>query len=133
MQRMTKSPTLFISYLLIFSLVIVLLTINTSVDIINTYQVTICNISSKYYVMSDNILKLYSDKGYLYTDKNKDIYEIHSDNIIYDSTNDYYEIIANDSKLSDFLAENSDKEIKIDIPKGQTTLFNRIFLKGGKS
>lgn len=133
MKLMTKSPVLFLSYLLIFIGITLYLTISTKIDIVNTYLSLIEIQNDKTYIAFDKKISIDSEKIYTYIDKNIEVYEIHTQIVSYNSGKSLYEVTYNNDLSKDFFIQNNGKEIKVDIPQGQTTLFNRIFFEGGKS
>jgi hypothetical protein len=131
---MTKSPILFLSYLTIFIGISLYLTLATKIDIVNTYSALIEMQNDTPYIAFDGKLLVESEKVYTYIDKNIEVYEIYiqSQSASYDTEKSLYEVKDN-NLIRDFFIKNNGKEIKVDIPKGQITLFRRIFFNGGKA
>lgn len=131
---MTKSPILFLTYLTIFTGISLYLTIATKIDIVNTYSALIEMQNDTPYIAFDGELLVESEKVYTYIDKNIEVYEIHiqSQSASYDTEKSLYEVKDN-NLIRDFFIKNNGKEIKVDIPEGQITLFRRIFFNGGKA
>lgn len=133
MKLMTKSSVLFLSYVIIFIVISLYLTISTKIDIVNTYSALIEMQNEKPYIVFDKKLSIDSEKIYTYIDKNNEVYEIHTQIASYSSGKSLYEVTYNSNFSKNFFIKNNGKEIKVDIPQGQTTLFMRIFFHGGKS
>lgn len=131
---MTKSPILFLSYLTIFIGISLYLTLATKIDIVNTYSALIEMQNDTPYIVFDGKLLVESEKVYTYIDKNIEVYEIYiqSQSASYDREKSLYEVKDN-NLIRDFFIKNNGKEIKVDIPEGQITLFRRIFFNGGKA
>lgn len=133
MKLMTKSPVLFLSYLIIFVGITLYLTLVTEIDVFNTYTGLIKMQNGKSYIVFDGKLSIDSEKVYTYIDKNSEVYEINIQSVSCDSEKSIYEVNCNNNLITDFFIKGNGKEMKVDIPNGKTTLFTRVFLKGGKA
>lgn len=133
MKLMTKSPVLFLSYLMIFIGISLYLTISTEIDRVNTYSALVEIKNDKPYMLFNRRLLINSERIYTYIDKNIEVNEIHTEMESYDDGKSLYKVDYNNDLSKKFFVKNNGKEIKVDIPQGKTTLFNRIFFKEGNS
>jgi hypothetical protein len=117
-----KHPLPFIICIIIGLLSLIYITVSTKLNVINTYD----GLINEHSIVINNSISSVPDKVYVYTNRNEAVYPlITTNNVSYnaDSTTIYIE----DNK--NFINSN---KVKVDITIGETTLFERVFLKGGK-
>lgn len=122
-QITAKHPLPFIGCIVLGVGFILSLTLSTNVSVISTYD---GSVKSGNIIIEHRVSDL-RDKIYVYTNRNEAVYsiEITEDNVKYGSNLTIIQLEGNiDSVTTD--------KVKVDITIGKTTLFERVFLKGGK-
>ncbi|MGF7048142.1 hypothetical protein J2T13_002649 [Paenibacillus sp. DS2015] len=118
-----KNPVPFIGIVALAVLSLLFLTMSTKLSIINTYD---GKMDKQKIVISNHVITNIPGKVYVYTNRNEKVYPMQTtDKVKYDAgaTIIYVEGSENDPDIGN---------VKIDVPIGETTLFERVFLKGGK-
>lgn len=121
----SKKPLIVISVILLGMFLILYMTLSTKTNIIKTYNGSISGNSVTISAKLDKI----PDMLYIYKDRNEAIYSVKVVNAEHKAKATVI-AVSTDSQTVPF--KESD-HIKVDIPIGEITLFERVFLKGGKS
>ncbi|MNI52884.1 hypothetical protein D3C73_1076910 [compost metagenome] len=117
-----KHPLPFIGIVTISIAALLGLTLSTQLNTINTYNGVI---DQNNIIIHEPVTNI-NNKIYVYTNRNEFIYPLQiTDNVEYGADTTTIRL-DKDSPFSD-----SDK-VKVDVGKGEITLFERVFLKGGK-
>ncbi|CAH1209526.1 hypothetical protein PAECIP111893_03046 [Paenibacillus plantiphilus] len=118
-----QNPLPFIGFVALAVLSLFVLTMSTKLNVINTYDGVMNN---QTIVISDHEIANMPSKVYVYTNRNEKVYPMQmTSEVQYDAGNTilYVEGSGSESDLG---------HVKVDVPIGETTLFERVFLKGGK-
>jgi hypothetical protein len=119
-----KNPIVFISLIILAIIAILLLTFNTKVSIYSTYEGGFVGQA----ISIDGRVTVSGDSVYMYTNRNDAIYTAKVSSIEYHGEKTSIQI-----KDAQNLNNLDKGNMKIDIPVKQITLFQRVFLRGGKS
>lgn len=120
----TKSPTIFALVVFIHLISIFSLSIKTETYLFSTNTATI----EEDVLVVQGEVNIIAEQIYIYSEKNSTVIK---DRIIcheYLDGNTYIYISGNE----DFLQQNGSKSVTVEIPAEKTTLFNRLFINGGK-
>lgn len=119
-----KSPVLFLALIFLSIVIILYITLSTKVDVIQTYDVRLEDNK----IIVPETIHYKPDKVYIYENRNKVVYSIkvNPKDITYDDTSIIIPI-----KQNPFEHELTD--VKVDIAFKKVTLFERVFLHGGKN
>lgn len=119
-----KSPVLFLSLICFSILILLYLTLSTKVDVIHTYHV----ILEDHKIIIPETIHYRPDKIYLYENRNKEVncIKVNPNDLSY---RDNAIVISINQDLFDYEVTN----IKVDMPVKEITLFERVFLHGGKN
>ena len=119
-----KKPILFFAMIGVFIFFIFYVSLTTKTSLIQSYDGTMAGNTIVINVEIDTAL----DKIYVYENRNEAVYIINIKNMeCTDNTTILF--IDNETELHELSATEN---IKIDIPISEITLFERVFLKGGK-
>jgi hypothetical protein len=123
-KYVVKKPILFFAMIGVFVFLILYVSLTTKTNLIQSYEGLIFGdtivINAEINTVPENI--------YVYENRNEAVYLINIDGIVYEDNSTILSI-GNNAGLHGLTAAES---IKIDIPVGEISLFERIFLKGGK-
>ena len=123
-KYVAKKPVLFFAMIGIFVFFILFVSLTTKTSLIQSYEGLILGdtivINAGINIVPENI--------YVYENRNEAVYLLIIDGIERED-NSTILFIGNDAGLHGLAAAES---VKIDIPVGEISLFERIFLKGGK-
>ena len=123
-KYVAKKPILFFAMIGIFVFSILYVSLTTKTSLIQTYDGTMIENS----IVVNAEIKTAPDKIYVYENRNEAVFRVSVTNI--DHNNRTTTFFLNDGTE---LSKISEAEmIKIDIPIGEISLFERIFLKGSK-
>lgn len=124
-----KKPYFFFLFILMGVSLILVLLLNTTVPVINTYSVRLDKYQGEYFLSCDKPIFDSDIKSiFVYVDKNEKMYQL--SNYVVVSGKKIY--IPN-KNLSNILTKNNTKDFHIDISKHNVTLFREIFVHGGKN
>jgi len=119
-----KKPILVFATIGVFMFLIFFISLTTKTSLIQSYEGTITEntivINAKVEITPENI--------YIYENRNEAVYLINVKKI--DNTENLTIIFVDNDTVVFEMTES--RNIKIDIPIGEITLFERVFLKGGK-
>lgn len=118
-----KNPATFIGVVLLGTFILLFLTISTKINVVRTYE---ASFDGQKIRIKNELIKM-PKIIYVYSDKNESVYSVNvNGNVEYDSNSTIVNI--------EDLEINPDLEhIKVDIPVDETSLFSRVFLRGGRS
>jgi len=123
-KYVVKKPILFFAMIGVFVFLILYVSLTTQTSLIQSYEGLIFGdtivINAEINTVPENI--------YVYENRNEAVYLINIDGIVHEDNLTILSI-GNFIELHGLTAAES---IKIDIPVGEISLFERIFLKGGK-
>lgn len=123
-----KKPYLYFCFILMGITVILGLLFTTTVPIVNTYPVRLVNNQEEYILLCDEpIFNLDINSIFIYADKNEAMYQLSNYAIINENG-----IIIN-GEISELLSQNNSNNFYIDVSKYTVTLFEEIFVQGGKN
>lgn len=118
-----KSAILFVLLILLSVTFILYITINTKVDVVRTYEGRI----EGNQIIINNIRHYKLDKIYVYVNRNESVYTVDiNKNLTFDNN---CMIIDYDVDKFQFTSNL----VKVDIPIKKVTLFERVFMRGGKN
>ena len=119
-----KKPILVFATIGVFMFFILFISLTTKTSLIQSYDGTITEntivINAKINITPENI--------YIYENRNEAIYLINVKSM--DNTDNLTILFVDNDTVVFEMTES--RNIKIDIPIGEITLFERVFLKGGK-
>lgn len=123
-KYVAKKPILFFAMVCVFVFFILFLSLTTKTSLIQTYDGTMTGNS----IVVNTEIKTAPDKIYVYENRNEAVFLVSVTNIDHnDSTTTFF--LNDGTELSEI---SNTGIVKIDIPIGEISLFERIFLKGGK-
>lgn len=120
----TKNPFIFFGVILVGVLSIVLLALITKTGVVISVDGTIDN----YAIIINEKADSYTGFIYAYSDRNERMYSIEISETIHEEGQTIFLLKGKD----EFISTMNQKEIKVDIPVREMTIFERVFLKGGK-
>lgn len=127
---MIKKPYLFFLFVLIGISIILFLLLTTEVPVINTYAANIQKSQEQYLLSCDEaIFGSNFDTIYLYKDKNEAMYKISNYMVL--NENQVLVRPLDDSILA--IIDETINEINVEMSSHNITLFEAIFMKGGKT
>jgi hypothetical protein len=123
-NKIAKNSFVFFSIVIISITLILMLSISIKTDNIITKEASISN----NIICIETEVKIDGDNIFVYSDRNEKVYIIRIEEFYYKDGCTY--IVANSN---DVLGVWNLAKINVDIPVGQSTLFERIFIRGGKT
>jgi len=125
----TGSPVLFISFVIFGLALFFFLTLTTKIDVMETYEAEVIHVEGET-ILSINDADISVGVAYIYSNKNEIVYPVLIEET--ESIEDTVTLYFNRDE-QEIINSILDRDIFIDIPKGEETLLYRIFMKGGKS
>ena len=123
-KYVAKKPILFFSMIGVFIFFILFVSLTTKTSLIQSYEGLILGdtivINAEINTVPENI--------YIYENRNEAVYLINIDSIEHEDNLTILSI----GTIAELHGLSAAESIKIDIPVGEISLFERIFLKGGK-
>lgn len=119
-----KKPILFFVMIGVFVFFILFVSLTTKTSLVQSYE----GIMSGDTIVINAEINTAPEKIYIYENRNEAVFLINVKSMEYED-NSTMLFVDNDAGL---LGLSDAKNIKIDIPVGEITLFERVFLKGGK-
>lgn len=119
-----KKPILFFAMILVGVLSIVILALTTKTIVIFTGD----GVVDGYSIVVNGNIDTYTGFIYAYSDRNERMYSVEIFETIHEEEQTIFLLKGND----EYISTMNQKEIKIDIPIREMTIFERVFLKGGK-
>ena len=123
-NKIAKNSFVFFSIVIISITLILILSISIKTDNIITKEASISN----NIICIETEVKIDGDNIFVYSDRNEKVHIIRIEEFYYKDGCTY--IVANSN---DVLGAWNLAKINVDIPVGQSTLFERIFIRGGKT
>jgi len=118
-----KTPILFFAMIIIGVLAIVILSLTTKTNIVVSTDATFENST----VIVDGIFDTYTGFIYIYTNRNEYVFSVGISETIHSDSITIFHLSEND-----FVSNINQRDIGVDIPTREITIFERVFLKAGR-
>lgn len=119
-----KKPILFIAMIFIGVFSIIILSLSTKTSVVLTSDGVVDDRSIVVFGKMDS----HTGFIYAYNDRNDQVYSVEISETVYEEGETIF-ILKGDNE---YIATMNQQEIKVDIPIREMTIFERVFLKGGK-
>jgi len=119
-----KTPTLVIAMIVFFVSLILCISLTTKTNLYQTFDGALLGES----IVIEKEIDTLPEVVYIYENRNEAVFPV---NIEYFETKDYTTILSI-SCTNDAFRLTSSENFKIDVLIGEITLFERVFMKGGK-
>jgi len=120
-----KKPILFFTMIIINLLLIIILALLTKTSVIVTHDGVLNNQT----IIINDLIISYTGYIYIYNNRNENVYSIAIYETIYQEEKTIF-IFEDNIEFSSLINQ---KQIKVDIPIREITIFERLFLRGGKT
>lgn len=119
-----KKPILFFTMIIIGVLSIIILSLSTKTSVVITSD----GVVNDYSITVSGKVDSYTDFIYTYNDRNDQVYIVKISETVHEGEQTIFFLKGN----NEYIVAMNQQEIKIDIPVREMTIFERVFLKGGK-
>ena len=123
-KYVAKKPVLFLGLLIVSVAIIMILTLTTKTNLVVTYDAVI----DEECIRVNDAVTPCKNFLYVYSNRNEYVYRIEMTDRHYDEDSTTFSVI-----ITDELTQLKQQDIQVDIPVKEISLFERIFLRGGKA
>lgn len=123
-EYVAKKPIIFIGAILIYVSLIISITLSVKTNVSKQYNVSL----KQETIVVEELIDLYKDVVFLYNDRNEQVYKVEVNRIEHVEDKTIFHL-ADKGELDSISGE----KVYADIPIEEISLFERIFVRGGKN